>query len=87
MQHGFVCYTRSFDFAIFLGSLRISIFTLLRGIEDERGYPEILSLFKFDGADRLRCDVHQNSIDTFDLVSDAVGDMVEQGVRDLLNSC
>ena len=29
------------DFAIFLGSLRISIFTLLEEIENERGYPEI----------------------------------------------
>ena len=29
------------DFAIFLGSLRISIFTLLEEIEDERVYPEI----------------------------------------------
>ena len=29
------------DFAIFLGSLRISIFTLLEEIENERVYPEI----------------------------------------------
>jgi hypothetical protein len=28
-----------------LGSLRISIFTLLEEIEDERGYPEITILF------------------------------------------
>ena len=40
-----VCYTRSFDSYFFLGSLRISIFTLLEEIEDERGYPEILVLF------------------------------------------
>ena len=32
------------DFAIFLGSLRISIFTLLEEIEDERGYPEIFGI-------------------------------------------
>ena len=40
-----VCYTRSFDSYFFLGSLRISIFTLLEEIEDERGYPEIRKLF------------------------------------------
>lgn len=33
------------DFAIFLGSLRISIFTLLEEIEDERVYPEIYNDF------------------------------------------
>lgn len=39
-----VCYTRSFDFAIFVGQLRISIFTLLEEIENKRGYPEINSI-------------------------------------------
>ena len=33
------------DFLFFLGSLRISIFTLLEEIENERGYPEIGKLF------------------------------------------
>ena len=36
-----MCYTRSFDSYFFLGSLRISIFTLLEEIENERGFPEI----------------------------------------------
>ena len=40
-----MCYTRSFDSYFFLGSLRISIFTLLEEIENERGYPEISVLF------------------------------------------
>ena len=40
-----MCYTRSFVSYFFLGSLRISIFTLLEEIEDERGYPEIQNLF------------------------------------------
>ena len=40
-----MCYTRSLISYFFLGQLRISIFTLLEEIENERGYPEIVGLF------------------------------------------
>ena len=45
VSQGFVCYTRSFIYYFFLGSLRISIFTLLEEIEDERVYPEIFTIY------------------------------------------
>ncbi len=44
-------------FTIFLGSLRISIFTLLEETRDERVYPEIYLLFPLNCADRLGCEV------------------------------
>ena len=40
-----LCVTQGRLFLIFLDSLRISIFTLLEEIENERGYPEISKLF------------------------------------------
>ena len=40
-----LCVTQGRLFAIFLGSLRISIFALLEETHNERGYPEISKLF------------------------------------------
>ena len=45
MWHGKCVPHKVVDFAIFLGSLRISIFTLLEETLNERGYPEISKLF------------------------------------------
>ena len=39
-----------------------------------------LKLFPLDGADGLGGQVHQNAVDAFNFVGDAVGDVVQQGV-------
>ena len=49
------------------------------------GFFEFFELFPLDGADGLGGQVHQDAVDTLDLVGDAVGDMVQQSVGDLLN--
>ena len=66
--------------------LRISIFTLLEEIENERGYPEIKILFPLNSSDRLRGEVEKDTVDTLYLVGDAVGNMMEEGIGNLLDS-
>ena len=44
-------------------------------------------LFKFYRADRFRRNVHKYSVDTLDLVCDAVAERMEQGIRNFLYGC
>ena len=50
-----------------------------------RFVPRHLLLFPLNSADGLGSQVHQNTVDTGNLVSDAVGDLVQNGVGDLLD--
>ena len=48
---------------------------------------EGFGLFPLDRSDRLRRKVIQDTVDALDLVRDAVGDVMEQGVGDLFDRC
>lgn len=46
---------------------------------------DFFDLFPLNRADRLGGEVHYNTVDAFDLVGDAVGDMMQEGVGYLLD--
>ena len=72
-----MCYTRSFDSYFFLGSLRISIFTLLEEIEDERVYPEIIVyLFPLDCAGWLWSEVVKHTVNAAYFCYDSLSDVL-----------
>ena len=47
--------------------------------------PRANALFPLNRADRLRGEIVENAVDAVDLVGDAVGNLVENGVGDLLD--
>ena len=46
---------------------------------------DFFNLFPLNRSDRLGGEIHYDAVDAFDLVGDAVGDMVQEGVGDLLD--
>ena len=44
-----------------------------------------VKLFPLNRADRLGGEIHYDTVDTFDLMGDAVGDMVQEGIGYLLD--
>ena len=81
-----MCYTRSLISYFFLGSLRISIFTLLEEIEDERVYPEIRFLFPLDRSDWVWGEVEEDAVYSLYFVCDTLGDFMENGIGNFLYS-
>ena len=55
-----------------------------QNLSGDRLQSPLCCLFKFYRADRLRRNIHKYSVDTLDLVCDAVADRMEQGIRNFL---
>ena len=70
------------DFAIFLGSLRISIFTLLEEIENERVYPEIVKSLPLNSRGGFGGYVVDYAVYALNLVYYAAGGGVKDVVGD-----
>ena len=52
---------------------------------DITGFSDFFNLFPLNRADRLGGDIHYDAVDTLDLMGDAVGDMMQEGVGYLLD--
>ena len=76
-----LCVTQGRFSCFFLVSLRISIFTLLEEIEDERGYPEIILSFPLYSRGGFGGYVVDNAVYALNLVYYAAGGGIENIIR------